>query len=191
MLNQYCDAGNSVIINYLSNNFDDKSGLEKLNAIYNEVKNSIYYDSTAPIQRASETLVMGRGNNFDKNVLLHTLLKTSGFNCKLLYKFIIDRTERLAGIGRKEAPWFYVEIEFFNKKLYLDASFDREFLRISGVEDRSRPYDFAPENYFIDDKRIFESTLSKTAEFSDNIIRIMSKGRYHTKLFGSRRSSYV
>jgi transglutaminase-like putative cysteine protease len=79
MFHDFCDFDHDTIINYISSQTKGLHGMEKINRIFLDVKNNMYYDGRTPMQKASETLVMGRGNNVDKTILLYTLLRAGGF----------------------------------------------------------------------------------------------------------------
>ncbi|HAZ37254.1 MAG TPA: hypothetical protein DEF85_05460 [Clostridiaceae bacterium] len=148
----YCDLNHDAIINQM-NHYDDVYGVEKLKRIFFDVKNSIYYDTFTSMQRASETLVMGRGNNIDKNILLYTLLKLGEFDCHIKCALVTDNTKRLISRSNKEISWYYVEVSYFGRAIILDASFDSGFMRAAGIECKGNDKDYDFSCYCTNDGR--------------------------------------
>lgn len=166
MLISYCDLDHDTIINQM-NRYDGVYGVEKIKKIFFDVKNSVYYNKLAPMQKASETLVMGRGNNIDKNILLYTLLKAADFKCNIRCAVVMDNTKRLICRYSKEIPWYYVEVDYFGRTIILDASFDNEFMRAAGIvyKGNNKDYDFS-YYYTIDGKELF-IVIEKMLESKD------------------------
>lgn len=133
MLQSCCDYEHDAIVNYGTNHFKNVHGIDKINMIFRNVKDSIYYSKFVPMQKASETLVMGRGNNVDKCILLNTLLKNEGFDCCINKVNVIDNScTFISGTG-EPVPWFYIEVEFFGMKINYDPTFDKGFMRAAGI----------------------------------------------------------
>lgn len=136
MLQSYCDYEHDAIVNYETNHFKNAHGIDKINMIFKDVKDSIYYSKFTPLQKASETLVMGRGNNADKCILLNTLLKNEGFDCCINKVEVIDNSCMFISRTEMPVPWFYVEVEFFGMKMNYDPSFDKSYMRAAGITHR-------------------------------------------------------
>lgn len=149
MFKFYCDYDHNTIVNYVSNNHTNLYGMDKINKIFWDVKDSIQYSGSASRQKASETLVMGIGNNADKCILLYTLLKNSGFNCSIFKVDIIDNSNIFVSRNNKPIPWFYVEIDFFKMKIIFDPSFDKSFMRAAGITHRSPEKGYGINDYVI------------------------------------------
>lgn len=136
MLQCYCDFGHDTIVNYETNHFIHVHGIDRINKIFLDVKNSIYYSVSASVQKASETLVMGRGNNADKSILLYTLLKNEGFDCTIYKAEVIDNSHTFISRTGRPVPWFYVGVEFFGMNINFDPSFDKSFMIAAGITNK-------------------------------------------------------
>lgn len=136
MLQSYCDYEHDVIVNYGTNHFKSFHGIDKINMIFKDVKDSIYYTKFVPMQKASETLVMGRGNNADKCILLNTLLKNEGFDCCIYKVNVFDNSGTFISRTGKPVPWFYVEVEFFGMKINYDPTFDKSYMLATRITHR-------------------------------------------------------
>jgi hypothetical protein len=136
MLQCYCDYGHDTIVNYETNCFIHVHGIDRINMIFMDVKNSINYSGLAPIQKASETLVMGRGNNADKCILFYTLVKNEGFDCGIYKVNVIDNSNTFISRAGKPVSWFYVGVDFFGMKINFDPSFDKSFMWAAGITNK-------------------------------------------------------
>lgn len=133
MLQSYCDYDHNAIVNYATNHFKNTHGIDKITLIFKDVKDSIYYSKLIPMQKASETLVMGRGNNADKSILLNTLLKNEGFDCYINKVNVIDNSHIFISKTDNPVPWFYVRVEFFGMRIDFDPTFDKSYMLAAGI----------------------------------------------------------
>jgi hypothetical protein len=105
MLSHYSELNNENLINYAANLTEDTYGIFQINKIFNDIKNTIEFDLTSQkFQNASETYVMGRGNNFSKNMLLYSILKINDIDCSIKFKYVIDNTSIFSHKSVK-FPW--------------------------------------------------------------------------------------
>lgn len=155
MFEEYCDFDNEAIINYIDNFYRDLYGMDKIKKIFIDIKNSICYDPFSCEQKASQTLVMSRGNNFDKSILLYTMLKMSDFDCKLTYKIVKDNSKLFISRQNNSLPWFYTQINYFGKEIPLDCSFDESYMRASGIMHYGTKKDYSIEDYAFNGKPLF------------------------------------
>lgn len=169
MIKQYCDINHETIINYLSNLEEGCFGLERIKRLFRDVKDSVYYDCFAPLQKASETLVMGRGNNFDKTVLLHSLLLAGGFDSRINLCYVKDRTKRIISRLDRGIQWYYVEVNFMGRKIELDCSFDKGFMRAAGIINKDTSDNYSIDKYFADNISLFE-ILGKPVQIDEDNI---------------------
>lgn len=147
MLQSYCDYEHDAIVNYDTSHFMNTHGIDKIDLIFKDVKDSINYSRFVPMQSASETLVMGRGNNADKCILLNTLLKNAGFDCCINKVDVIDNSCKLISRTAKPLPWFYIEVEFFGMKISYDPSFDKSYMRAAGITQVKNDKGYGPACY--------------------------------------------
>lgn len=156
MIQSYCDFGHNTLVNYGTNRFMHDHGINRIERIFMDIKNSIYYSGLVPVQKASETLVMGRGNNVDKCILLYTLLKNEGFDCSIYKVDVIDNSNTFISRTGKPMPWYYVGVEFFGMNINFDPSFDKGFMMAAGISNRynNKSYDLT-EYIFDGDKNLF------------------------------------
>lgn len=174
MFSNYCDFDHDTIINYISNHVKGIHGVERINRIFIGVKNQIYYDGRAPIQKASETLVMGRGNNIDKTILLYTLLRIGGFECDIDLAYVYDNSKIYITRNNKALPWFYVTVNFFGKKIVLDCSFDKSYMIAAGIMNGGyeKNYDF--KNYILrDGRKLFSIANGPVKEIDERILNLL------------------
>ncbi|MGY0374462.1 hypothetical protein [Clostridium sp. JNZ J1-5] len=169
MFKELCDGEHTVVTNYLNNFNDGAYGINKINMIFKIIKNSIYYDPYCPTQEASETLMEGRGNNLDKNILLYTILKESGFKAKLMYAHVEDNTRHLIARECKIIPWFYVKVDFFGKIITLDCSFEREYMRAAHIHEFQKNHEEYIGKYYVDNKRLFNIIKTFEVDMEENI----------------------
>ena len=155
MLDYYCDVKNEKIINYIGMLSEEYFGLDLIKKVYTYVKNSIYYDPFSKEQRASETLVMGRGDNFSKNVLLYTLLKALNFHCYLEEEIVKDNTRKLISRKDEVIKWCFVKVIFFDRDITMDASFDKSYIQAARIKNKCRYDEFNIEGYYIEDLKLF------------------------------------
>jgi hypothetical protein len=151
MFHDYCDFNHDTIINYISNQTKGLHGMEKINRIFLDIKNNIYYDGSTPIQKASETLVMGRGNNVDKTILLYTLLRAGGFECEIDSACVYDNSKIYISRNNKALPWFYVTVNFFGRKAVLDCSFDKSYMIAAGIFHKGNAKEYNFRDYILKD----------------------------------------
>lgn len=155
-LYDYCDYDNGTIINYLDYISKDLSSLKKIEKIFLSVKNSIEYDMFSSIQRASETLVMGRGNNLDKNLLLYVLLKESGFDANIYCANVKDKSKTLINRDNKIIPWYYIKVMYFGKVHVMDCSFDSSYMRAAGIRNYGNYDRYLISDYIYNSDKLFE-----------------------------------
>lgn len=176
MLQCYCDYGHDTIVNYETNHFIHVHGIDRINMIFMDVKNSIYYSGLVPIQKASETLVMGRGNNADKCILLYTLLKNEGFDCTIYKANVIDNSNTFISRTGKPVTWFYVGVEFFGMNINFDPSFDKSFMTAAGITNKCINKGYALTGYkFNGDQNLF-TVLGKPEKVADDsVFRVLDR----------------
>lgn len=155
MFTKFIDLDNEILINHAARLIENVQGSEQIYKIYIHTKNSITYVPDNVLQKASETLVMGRGNNFSKNVLLYSLLKINGFECELKYKYVIDNTKIIACKNNINTPWFYVYVNYLGRKFDLDCSLDGSFQRVIGVTFDGDETNCSVEKYLLNKERAF------------------------------------
>lgn len=155
MFEDYCDSYNERIINYINNFYKNLCGNKKIKRIFIDIKNSICYDPFSCEQKASQTLVMSRGNNFDKNILLYTIYKMNDFDCRFTYKVVKDNSKIFISRRNNFFPWFYTEINYFGKKIPLDCSFDKSYMKASGIMHYSTRDDYRIEDYTFNGRPLF------------------------------------
>lgn len=165
---RYCDFNNGKIINYISEFKDKYYGVDLIKRVYMDIKNSIYYDPYSKEQKASETLVMRRGDSFSKNVLLYTVLKSLEFKCTLETVRVKDNTNKF--ISRKKEPidWFYISIDFFGRSINLDCAFDKDHVRALKLISKGDFGEFSVDSYYIEGEKLFEVIDKKTTILCDN-----------------------
>ena len=167
MLKNYMDVEHEALIRYVDRNSMDVNGIQRVMRIFSNVRNSVEYDNTTVIiQRASETLVMRRGNNASKNVLLCAVLKLNGFNCDVRYRYISDNTKGIAFRVEKIVPWFYVHVNYMGKEIELDCSLDKSFMCAVRVWHKGRDNDYSMKDYYRADGQAFE-ILSEEKSIDD------------------------
>lgn len=155
MIDEYCDFNNEIIINFLSN-FNNDYGLTKIKKIYLFVKNKIEYDIFDNMEKSSETLVMRRGNNRDKTLLLYTLLKSCDFDCTVCCAEVKDNSEIFIRRDKKSFCWFYIKVNYFGRNIELDCSFDKEYLRVTSIKNVEQNDNYFIESYLIGNKKLFD-----------------------------------
>lgn len=175
MFNKYADLDSETLINHAARLMEYSKGSTLIYKIYKNTKNLIAYEANNKFQKASETLVMGRGNNFSKNVLLYSLLKISGFDCELRYKYVVDNTKIIACRNNINTPWFYVYVNYLGKKFELDCSFDRSFSRASGIIFTGDEMNCNLENYLSNKNKAFTVINRTNKEDESSILRTLSK----------------
>lgn len=175
MFSKYADLDNETLINHSARLAENCHGISLIFKIYMNTKNYINYVPNNVLQRASETLVMGRGNNFSKNILLYSLLKISGFDCELDYKYVVDNTKIIACRNNINIPWFYVELNYLGKKLKMDCSLDGAYQKSAGVVLDGDDMDYSVEKYIVNNKRAFTLVSTKTEDKQEDVLKILSK----------------
>lgn len=155
MLDYYCDFKNEKIINYVGMISEEYFGLDLIKKVYTYVKNSIYYDPFSKEQKASETLVLGRGDNFSKNILLYTMLKALNFHCYLEEERVKDNTRKLISRKDEVVKWYFVKLVFFNRDIAMDPSFDKSYIRAARIENKCKYDEFYIEGYYVDHLKLF------------------------------------
>ncbi len=163
----YCDTNNEKIIKYVREISKKYSDIDLINRVYFDIKNSIYYDPYSNYQKASETLVMGRGDNFSKNVLFYTLMKSLGFESYIENVRVKDNTMRLISRKNTIVNWSYVRIVLFGENIVLDVSFDKMHLIATQIKCKSKFGQFSAEDYYVEDKRLFELIPFKISKQND------------------------
>lgn len=157
MIMDYIDLRHEALINYADRICKNMYGVQKIKGIFMNVKNTIQYDNTSlEPMKASETLVMGRGNNFCKTMLLYALLRLNGFQCKVMYMNIIDLSRRIANRNEKAVPWFYVKVNYFGREFRLDCSLDRSYMSAARVTHKSNAMGYDMDHYFIAEGNAFK-----------------------------------
>lgn len=161
MLNEFMDSNHEAIIKFANTIGDKALGLNRITEVFINIKNCVYYENTSRINKtASETLVMGCGNNFSKNILLYTVLKIKGFQCKLKFKRVVDRTGWVSFRSREKdkgaIQWFYVRINYFGKELNLDCTFDRGFMKAAKIVHKNNELNYEIEDYLINNDNVFD-----------------------------------
>jgi hypothetical protein len=129
MTNKFMDINHESLIRYVNRLDEDFTGVQRIMYIFIKLKNEVMYDTIKKTEQlASETLVMGYGNNFSKNNLLCAVLQLAGYECELRFKNVKDNTNWLFSRKGKVIPWYYVSVNYYGKVLNLDCSFDRGFM---------------------------------------------------------------
>jgi hypothetical protein len=151
------DMDHEALIRYVNRLNEDVNGIQRIINIFMKLKNDVMYDSIKKSEQlASETLVMGYGNNFSKNNLLCAVLQMKGYECQLKYKNVTDNTNWVFSRNRKVIPWYYVSVDYFGKVLNLDCSFDRSFMSAARIVHKGDKLDYELENYYFIDGSVFE-----------------------------------
>ncbi|WMJ79370.1 hypothetical protein RBU49_10760 [Clostridium sp. MB40-C1] len=178
MIEYYSELNNEQLINYGANIIENVHGVFQINKMFNDIKNKIEFDMESyDFETASETLIMGRGNNFSKNMLLYSILKINDIDCKLKLKYVMDKSFVFSHESTY-IPWFYVDVNYFGKRLELDCSFDKEFMNTVGIFHKDTKFNYKLENYFNFKGRVFEVITSEGITLTDEILKnlIASKG---------------
>lgn len=157
MTNKYMDLHHEALARYLDRIDEGFTGIQRIMYIFIRLKNEIMYDCIKKSEQlASETLVMGRGDNFSKNNLLCALLILAGYDCELKYKNVRDNTKWLFSRNGKVIPWYYVSVNYFGKILNFDCSFDRGFMGMAMISYEGDKSDYGLDNYCFAEGRVFE-----------------------------------
>jgi hypothetical protein len=157
MTNKFMDMEHEALLRYVNRLNEDVDGIQRIINIFMKLKNEVMYDSIKKSEQlASETLVMGCGNNFNKNNLLCTVLQLTGYECELQYKNVTDNTKWLFSRNGKAIPWYYVHVDYLGKVLNLDCSFDRNFMNAARIVNKGDKLTYELENYYFVDGRVFE-----------------------------------
>lgn len=157
MTNIFMDINHEALIRYVNRIDENSTGIQRIINIFMKLKNEIMYDSIKKSdQLASETLVMGYGNNFSKNNLFCAILKLSGYESELIYKNVKDNTKWLFSRKGMVIPWYYVNVNYYGKELKLDCSFDGGFMRGAKIVYKGDKLDYCLENYHFAEGRVFE-----------------------------------
>lgn len=191
MFSKYADLENDTLKNYSSILAENSYGISLIFKIYINTKNCIDYIPDNVLQKASETLVMGRGNNFSKNILLYSLLKISGFECELNYKYIVDNTKVIACRNNSIIPWFYVNVYYLDKKLEMDCSLDRSYKKSAGVLIDGNEMEYSVEKYKVKNKRAFSLLPMDVEDSEDYVLNILSRRGVAGVYSRSRGIGYV
>lgn len=167
MLSHYSELNNENLINYAANLTEDTYGIFQINKIFNDIKNTIEFDLTSPkFQTASETYVMGRGNNFSKNMLLYSILKINDIDCSIKFKYVIDNTS-IFSHKLVKLPWFFVYVNYFGKELELDCSFDKDFMVTTGIFHKDSNFNYRIKNYFNFKGNVFQIVTDEDISLED------------------------
>ncbi|WP_392486836.1 hypothetical protein ACER0A_001180 [Haloimpatiens sp. FM7315] len=151
---ELCDKQNQVIVNYVSEFQNSGYGIQKIKRVFLNIKNKINYDPDLETQNASETLVMGYGNNLDKNVLLYTILESMCFKCRLIRLMVRSDCPAFKR-NQREFPWYFISVEFLDTVVNLDCSFDKFYMMAFNIISKNNNIDYGPEDYFVEDRRLF------------------------------------
>jgi hypothetical protein len=152
-------------------------GMDRINMLFMNVKNSIEYSGFAPMQKASETLVMGRGNNADKCILFYTLLKNGGFNCCIYKVNVIDNSSTFISRTGNPVPWFYVGIEFFGMKINFDPSFDKSYMWAAGITHKSIGKGYELIGYKFNGQQNLFTVVDKPEKVTDDeVFNVINRG---------------
>jgi len=175
MFFKYADLDNETLINHSAALAENCYGISLIYKIYMKTKDYINYDPNNVLQKASETLVTGRGNNFSKNVLLYSLLKISGFECELRYTYIIDNSKVIACRNNNIIPWFYVHVNYLGKTLELDCSLDGAYQKSAGVVLGGDDMEYNVEKYMVNDMSAFALVSMDIEDCEEEVLKILSK----------------
>jgi hypothetical protein len=171
MTNKFMDIKHEALIRYLNRLDEDFTGVQRIMHIFIKLKNEVMYDSIKKNgQLASETLIMGHGNNFSKNNLLCAILQLAGYECELRYKNVKDTTKWLFSKNGKVIPWYYVIVNYHENVLKLDCSFDRGFMSAARIVYNGDKLDYGLENYYFNEGQIFE-VVSERSNFDRNAVK--------------------
>lgn len=187
----YSDIDKEVLINFATNSTIGVSGISEIKKLFLEAKEHVVYEKSVKIQRAAETQVLGSGNNFSKNLLLYSLLKICGYNCKLQYNFIKDNTGKICNKGLKVYPWFFVTIDFFGSEIKLDCSFNREYMKAIGITYIGDMLDFKIDNYIAKGEAIFTKQSECQDVKDDKVIELVKTAGEYGIFTRNRGISYV
>jgi len=175
VFSKYADLDNETLINHSAALAENSYGTSLIYKIYMNTKNYINYVPNNVLQKASETLVMGRGNNFGKNILLYSLLKISGFDCELKYKYIVDNTKVIACTNNNIIPWFYVHVNYLGKNFELDCSLDGAYQKSAGVVLDGNDMEYSIEKYMVNDMSAFALVSMDIEDCEEEVLKILSK----------------
>lgn len=170
MISDYLDIEHEALTRYLDRIGVKVNGIQRIIAIFTNIKNSIEYNNNTDVfQKASETLVIGSGNNFSKNILLCAVLRLSGFNCNIRYRYVHENERKIVYIKKEILPWFYVVINYMSKDIELDCSLNKEFMSAARVWYVGDEFDFKIDQYYCNEKQAFEilSEEKKIDELKD------------------------
>jgi len=187
----YADIEKEVLINFATNTTVGLSGIKEINRLFSEVKEHVFYENSIKLQKASETQVLGGGNNFSKNILLYSLLKICGYHCDLKYYYVKDTTGKICSKGLKAYPWFFVTVDFCGTTISLDGSFNKEYMKAMEIAYVGDSLDFKPENYLINKSPVFEK-YSDSEEIKDlKVIDLLKTAGNYGVFSRDRGISYV
>jgi len=187
----YTDIEKEVLINFATNTTVGLSGIKEINRLFLEVKEHVFYENSIKLQKASETQVLGGGNNFSKNILLYALLKICGYHCDLKYYYVKDATGKICGKGLKAYPWFFVTVDFCGTTIRLDSSFNKEYMKAMEITYVGDSLDFKPESYVINKKPVFKK-YSDSEEIKDlKVIDLLKTAGNYGVFSRDRGISYV
>jgi hypothetical protein len=157
MTNKFMDIDHEALSRYLNRIEEDFTGVQRIMYIFIKLKNEVMYDTIKKTEQlASETLVMGYGNNFSKNNLLCAVLQLAGYECELRFKNVKDNTKWLFSRNGKVIPWYFVSVNYHGKVLNLDCSFDRGFMSVASIVYTGDKLDYGIENYIFAEGKLFE-----------------------------------
>lgn len=171
MLKYYSGLNNEKLVNYAADLTENIHGVVKIKKIFNAIKNRIEFEcESTDFQTSEDTLVMGRGNNFSKNMLLYSILKISDVDCDIRIKYVVDNTF-IFSHEINVLPWFYVNVNYFGKDIELDCSFDKEFMNAAGIFHKESKLDYDIENYFNFKGKIFKIITNEDIILDDNMLK--------------------
>ena len=181
MTNKFMDMDNEALVRYISRLEEDFVGVQRIMHIFIKLKNEIMYDTIKKTEQpASETLVMGYGNNFNKNNLLCAVLQLADYQCELRYKNVKDNTKWLFSRNSKIIPWYYVKVNYYGTVINLDCSFDRRFMNAARIVYQGDKVDYRLEDFHFEGGKLFEVV-------SDPYAYEIKAAKYRTDELGSGR----
>ena len=175
MFSKYIDLENETLINHCARLSENSHDISLIYKIYMNTKNYTNYVPNNVLQKASETLVMGRGNNFSKNILLFSLLKINGFECELKYKYIVDNSKVIACRNNIIIPWFFVHVNYLGKNLELDCSLDGAYQKAAGVAFDENDMEYSVEKYMVNDMSAFAPVSIDGEDSEEKVLKILTK----------------
>ncbi|SHK52526.1 hypothetical protein SAMN02745163_03965 [Clostridium cavendishii DSM 21758] len=169
IFNDYTDFSHPLLIKS-GTNFNSSTIEHKIYKIFNFVRNNIIYENSKFVQKASETLVFGFGNNTSKNILLYSLLKINKIECSLESIFIKDNFNCIISKNDSITEWYFVKLNISNKTIILDPTLDSSIRRGLNIRYTGDNTNYFPLDFKINDKPIFSTSIKKNSLNYSNII---------------------